>query len=76
MTGVILDRLSENLDTYISNLKTLKHDDKVISVLKDMDYQMYSLEEWNYALSYLMQDQINMDNAKDAYDFALRYYSK
>lgn len=76
MTGVILDRLSENLDTYISNLKTLKHDDKVISVLKDMDYQMYSLEEWNYALSYLTQDHINMDNAKDAYDFALRYYSK
>ena len=61
---------------YISDLTQMSYRADLPMALESMDWQKYSVEQWNDAVNYITRDARIFENAEDAYHFLIESLTK
>ena len=69
MHGKLLEILSSSLDLYISDLKSKPYHDILISFLKNLSLEQFTLEELNYSFSYLFDTDFHFQNYDEVHSY-------
>lgn len=67
--GELLENLAKKGNCFISSLKDPSKRKQVFAALLQIDPGQYSLEEWNYCISYLIGHRMQFTEAKDIREF-------
>ena len=65
----LLDQLALKLGCdYLSDLKCVQNFQEIQALLKKIDSKDFSVEEWNYVLSYLLDREVRIQTPAEAAD--------
>lgn len=67
--GKLLEDLARKQNCFISSLRDPSERKKVYKALLQIDPSQYSLKEWDYCISYLIGQEIEFINVKNAIGF-------
>lgn len=62
MNSTLLDELSKKCHCFISDLKYNENPAIIQSVIHQISLKAYTIEEWNYCLSYLFEKKLSFEN--------------
>ncbi len=64
MKGIIIELISHRLEVYISDSKLYSQEKRkeVVDELLKIKIEEFSLEEWNYSLSYILNSSVNLNS--------------
>lgn len=69
----ILEELSEVCGCFISSLKNPEQMQLTLKNLLKIDFERYSVDEWNYCISYLFNEETCLKNKQEVQSFLQRY---
>ncbi len=67
--GKLLDDLAEKEDCFISSLKAPFEKQKIIHIFQTIPPEQYSLQEWEYSISYLTGCPVHFFNYSELQGF-------
>lgn len=69
MNGNLLEFLSQESGLFISSLKGPGALPSVLKLLCNLTSEDYPVEEWNYCLSYLLEQKVQLESYKQVASF-------
>ena len=73
MHGKLLEELAQRGNTYISDLKYAAEPLDILLLLQEVNCRAYSLEECNYSLSYIFDQELLFHSYKEVERFLEKY---
>lgn len=76
MKNILLEDLAKSCGCFISDLNYLKNSQFITLILRSVETEAYSLQEWDYALSYIFNESLYFDSYLSIFHFIDRLHKR
>lgn len=72
MSEKMVEYIAKSCDLYISNIRLSSNSTVILSVIENMDPNLFSAEDWSTSLSYIFMKPLHFKSATAAKDYYVK----